>query len=710
MSTTMTTLQAQPSSAMDTSKPFMIQTSKYLNPDSATKRTGSYLCQDSARFSPRTDIRASLLSIPSSNATDSLASALSSFPSPPGTIANQLQRQNSRNHDAHEGPQRPSSCGSSSNGSEDTLVPASPHRCGASHETSPESSGPPIYDGHENTGEALEIDPALTATGPMAISHFSSDLTQARVPSIASSVHADLPVPVSMQKTGGDADDADDFEAILSCLDLGKHLKAQTTGATTQDSPNSASSNRLRTSMHRFESGLSCFRLVALELVQELELHLDGSHSKLDDLLLSSIRRAATQGLEAMIMLSWFRETKLEGPATAKIKADPIPAVDHHYQDGQQKLQMTRAPAASASVNQYAPTKPVRAENSRGSPHGVAEERNDEACKHIDARRNAFDSSTRDHAVMSDVLAQRNEKQALPQTANANLTTSLSIEELAKARSSTPLHFDRPASPYVSSQRRGQRGPATAKASLFDSRQVAGNAKAPFQRFSNHTDNRLSMKAQAETIRRVPSLHVSKPASSNTRMAPREEELASKFEQLVQFPSAGPSPPITLALAPASEHPDTARQPKQSLKSLRNFKISLRSAYKDSPPAPRNNVGNASSVAVVAAVAPHSSPQVRPASADSWQAMQCNVSDPIPGIARSSYIRALIPASQRPLSQVCSSTKAAVLPGMKLAGAIKPLTRIGRDQGHASVAAGSEEMEQGCRKLSLRSLWRVFMG
>ncbi|CCF48299.1 hypothetical protein NDA11_007420 [Ustilago hordei] len=707
MSTTMTTLQAQPSSVIDASKPFMIQTSKCLNPDSATKRTGSYLCQVSAPFSPTTDIRASLLNIPSSNATDSLASALSTFPSPPHTIANQLQQQNSRNHDAHKGPQRPSSYGSSSNASEDTLVPASPLQCGASHESSSQSSGPPIYDGHENAGEALEIDPALTATAPMAISHFSSHLTQASLPSIASSVHPDLPVPVSMHKTGGDADDADDFEAILSCLDLGKHLKAQTTRATTQHGPNSASSNRLPTSMHRFESALSCFRLVALELVQQLELHLDGSHSKLDDLLLSSIRRAATQGLEAMIMLSWFRETKLEGPATAKIKADSIPAADHHCQDGQHKLQMSRAPAANASVNQYPPTKPIPAENSRGSPHRVAEERNDEACKHVDTRRNAFDSPTRDHAVMSDLLAQRNEKQALPQTANANLTTSLSIEELAKARSSTPLHFDRPASPYVSSQRRGQRGLATAKVSLFDSRQVASNAKAPFQGFSNHTDNRLSMKAQAETIRRVPSLHVSKPASSNTRIAPREEELVCKFEQLVQFPSAAPSPPITLALAPANEHPDTARQPKQSLKSLRNFKISLRSAYKDSPPAPRNKVGNASSVT---AVASHSSPQVRPASADSWQAMQCNVSDAIPGIARSSYIRALIPASQRPLSQVCSSTKTAVLPGMKLAGAIKPLNRIGRDQGHISVAAGSEEMEQGCRKLSLRSLWRVFMG
>ncbi|SJX64709.1 uncharacterized protein SRS1_15526 [Sporisorium reilianum f. sp. reilianum] len=67
----------------------------------------------------------------------------------------------------------------------------------------------------------------------------------------------------------------------------------------------------LRTQTYELEAQLMQLRLHAASLVHELQLHMAGAESKLDELVLGSIRRAATHALEAGLMVCWYRESKL---------------------------------------------------------------------------------------------------------------------------------------------------------------------------------------------------------------------------------------------------------------------------------------------------------------------------------------------------------------------------------------------------------------
>ncbi|KAJ9475005.1 Cytoskeleton assembly control protein [Pseudozyma hubeiensis] len=100
----------------------------------------------------------------------------------------------------------------------------------------------------------------------------------------------------------------DSLHALLSFLDHEKPkiAQARATLARQQISP-----DRLRVLMDEFEARLHRFRSMSDQLIVELQLQMDESDPMLDEMLLSSIRRATSQSLEAAIMVSWFRETKL---------------------------------------------------------------------------------------------------------------------------------------------------------------------------------------------------------------------------------------------------------------------------------------------------------------------------------------------------------------------------------------------------------------
>ncbi|TKY88965.1 hypothetical protein EX895_002206 [Sporisorium graminicola] len=75
----------------------------------------------------------------------------------------------------------------------------------------------------------------------------------------------------------------------------------------------------LRALTYEFETHLLQFRLLAAPLLQQLAQHMEGSESKLDELLLCSIRRVSAQATEAMVMVTWYRETKLRCPVAGSL-------------------------------------------------------------------------------------------------------------------------------------------------------------------------------------------------------------------------------------------------------------------------------------------------------------------------------------------------------------------------------------------------------
>lgn len=642
--------------------------------------------------------RHSFLSNLSSTSTDSLASALSKFPATPmsATEAPQLQALSTCNsgQGTREELQRPSSSNSSSAGSQDTLVPGSPALRVASDSLSPEPNGvaPNCYD--VSHCERLETNSTLTAHKAGNISSFACH-KQLKDQVTAESGHVKHLGDVSEEKSAGTPG------ASLSCRDLSKKQYFSSINAAKQPQTNLPPLDHLRALTQRFESGLSIFRSSAVELMEELQTQFGDSPSEDHAFLLSSIRRTASQGLEAMIMISWLRETMLDCPNLAKNGANWYHSTQHLQGKAQGMLPSTPAP----SISLFPAADTTDPPSGTHSNHRVAEA-DMPSREGKDTRRNGFESPTRDRSIATHGNVHHGKKHLHPHTANASLSPPLSIEDLAKARSSTPLHFNRPATPYAPSLRRSKLRPATASTArndvVADPRQVDRTAKARGQSFSSNTRS-SAVEAQTMSIRRVPSLHVGNERSNSCQLVPKGREMAVNSEQFVRFPCAGSSPPASPVTTAAGEQSSMIRQPKQSLKSLRNFKISLRAAYKES--AFGLNTPTASTPVPI-----HVDRSQSP-SAHSSQTTQRNVSDPVPGSTQSSYVRALIPASQRPHSLVQGGSLINNLPSTKPYGAVKPLTRIRHmtDSNNATPAICSEK-EQGERKLSLRSLWRIFSG
>ncbi len=153
-------------------------------------------------------------------------------------------------------------------------------------------------------------------------------------------------------------------------------------------------------------------------------------------------------------------------------------------------------------------------------------------------RRNAFEAVTREHSV---VPVEDPEEHHYQQTAfrRESSSNTPSIEDIARARSSTPLHFNRPASPFEPSQRRWH-----AQRSGASSRPPVANTKRPRCLSLSNTD----AGKHGPSSLRVELLSRKLPKRPSTGVTSATHPLKESFsvgaaETLVQFPSTGPSPP-----------------------------------------------------------------------------------------------------------------------------------------------------------------------
>lgn len=323
------------------------------------------------------------ISFASSVSTESLVTALSGFPPTPERIIKpqpSFESQATWTQESYNKSRSRSASNGSSTNSDDTLI-ADNSRAS----TAPTSPSPtPI-----NLGDDLDDDFKWNMQRPASrLSHYS----------LSSFDDFDESYDISDEKVAGNADD---FEAVLSYLDFQAPPSAEAAGKADPD--------RLRSLTHDFESHLSCFRSTASELTGELAVHLGDDRSKLDDLLLTSVRKTTTQALEAMVMVSWFRETKLQNEPSILVQEKGAPNGPLDEQASKEQIM----------VNDL-----VEKVNA-----GLGEK----------ARRNGFEAASRDGATLGN-------------PGGKSLSPALSIEDLAKARSATPLHFDRHAS--IRSQRR----------------------------------------------------------------------------------------------------------------------------------------------------------------------------------------------------------------------------------------------------------------
>ncbi|GAC94765.1 cytoskeleton assembly control protein [Pseudozyma hubeiensis SY62] len=183
---------------------------------------------------------------------------------------------------------------SSSIGSEDTLVPGAEQDCSVPQQ--------PIV-----TCKVTGVESSATsALEPISLDqHFVSSSAQTkwhlRTLSTNDTAHEanHLSRPPSRR---------DSLQALLSFLD---HEKPQIAQAHETLARQQFSLDRLRVVMDEFEARLHRFRSMSDQLVVELQLQMDERDPMLDEMLLLSIRRATSQSLEAAIMVSWFRETRL---------------------------------------------------------------------------------------------------------------------------------------------------------------------------------------------------------------------------------------------------------------------------------------------------------------------------------------------------------------------------------------------------------------
>ena len=161
---------------------------------------------------PQDDARHSRLSLsPSTAGSDSLVTALSSFPSTPGgpTFGTLLH-----SPIVSEGNHTPSSSDGSVAGSEDTLIAGCPSLSTLRAPSSTSSAGT-SFECHSNDGERIDNGPAgMHSPAPLFLGQPRPQISVApRLP------ESDEFGDVADEKIAGDADA---FEALLSCLDLRK--------------------------------------------------------------------------------------------------------------------------------------------------------------------------------------------------------------------------------------------------------------------------------------------------------------------------------------------------------------------------------------------------------------------------------------------------------------------------------------------------------
>ncbi|SPO30615.1 uncharacterized protein UTRI_05232 [Ustilago trichophora] len=628
------------------------------------------------------------LSSDSSNSTESLVSALSTFPATPVGTPLGLR------HDFLRTPkksdfirmQKPASDHGSTTDSEATYVPDSPLLPVSRDPTSTSSSARSSCEYHTSESDDFHVDPLLTAPD---VAHTSiCDLSIH--PTAQASIKSDNPGHHDGINSEDDiAGDPDAFASILSWFDF-QTLRPPSEGV---HIPRGASHDHVRFLICELEMGLSRFRSAAQKLTEELEAPLEGRGSKLDQLLLASVRRATTHALEAMAMASWYRQTKLVEIGMSPSKAEN--STLHGGPDLCAKVlgAVTCRDDTFAYSTETTSNIKICDQNFSAATFELTNLNTEKTC-----RRNGFESATRDRSAMDSVTTSSNSIR--PHTADPSQTgASLSIEDIARARSSTPLHFNRPRSPFGLSQRHRQ---AHRVDNATRSGRMGCDSKARLRSISN-AGRRHATEIQTKSICRIPSLHDDKVRD----LLPATPEIASLRlnDCLFQFPSAGPSPPVSPTPTLSGQQTETVRQPKQSLKSLRNLKISLRSAQKNlalTPP------GSPDTPAAQQQPAPH--PHFLPSQTPNLA--KRNASEPLTGS------QAIVLATKRPLSLAypSSKSKSSSLPLTRLTGLVKPLTQLRRNPNSEvqpddkTTKEDGESTQQGSKKLSLRSLLRVFSG
>ncbi|SPO31125.1 uncharacterized protein UTRI_05232_B [Ustilago trichophora] len=617
------------------------------------------------------------LSSGSTNSTESLVSALSSFPATPvGTpleLRNDFLRTPKKSDFIHT--QKPASCSGSTTDSDATYVPGSPLLHASRESTPPSSSARSSCEYHTSESDDFHVDPLFTAPSITQTSVGNSSFQTQAQPTMQTDNLDHQAFNLE------DDSDPDAFASVLSCFDF-QTLRPPSGRVQTR---RGASPVHIRSLICELETGLSRFRSAAQELTEELEALLEGRGSKLDQLLLSSVRRATTQALEAMAMASWYRQTKLveTGMTSSKAEKSSLCVCPESY---------AKLPGADARrKDALAPSAETTDNLVICGPYSSAVGIDQTEFNLAKCRRNGFEAATRDCSSMDSVTT--SSKTIRPQSADPSETAaSLSIEDIARARSSTPLHFNQPSSAFGPSQRHWQ---AQRVDAAMRPGQMGSNPKVRHRSISNAGP---TTEVQTKSIRRIPSLHVGKTRDL-VLAAPEIASLRSN-DCLFQFPSAGPSPPGSPTPTLTGQQTETDRQPKQSLKSLRNLKISLRPAQKEQ-----------TLVQAASPDTPTTQQQAVPRFLPSQPSnlAKRSVSDPVTGS------QAIVLATKRPgsLAYPVSKFKPSGLPLTRLTGLVKPLTQLRRKHNPEAPSEDSmtkEDGEQSNRKLSLRSLLRAFSG
>lgn len=231
--------------------------------------------------------------------TVSLVPTLSYFASAPDSTTDLLEAEINAAFDKHLPVhlQRNGCYSNTSVDSDDTLIPLQSSRDAddrrrSVHFLEEARQSTPHFDGSESdprpTNSLLSFDPS------------SGHTVSLRDQKPALFVHGDDSDDASDSSEASDSAALDD---IFSCLQLKKHLTSVDNAKHTPDTFLKLTDD--------YETQLSSFRSVSEELSEAMQAVMGDAPSKLDQRVLASVRRATSNALEAMIMVSWFRENKI---------------------------------------------------------------------------------------------------------------------------------------------------------------------------------------------------------------------------------------------------------------------------------------------------------------------------------------------------------------------------------------------------------------